>query len=120
MDRFTDPLQRLWHLYKEEARLSLTEKLTRLLSGIYIALIVLLLTIIGIVFVAIGIADELSQWLSPVTSYMIVGSGFILIAAVIIICRRLIIVDPIARYLSRLFLQPPKPSRHEHETMERL
>ncbi len=54
---------------------------------------------------------SLSDWLlcnlEPCWTYLIVGGLYILLAIVCFLLRRQLIIDPIARYISRVILDPP-------------
>lgn len=107
IDQFTISLCRLGKLYIESARIGLTEKLTRLLTGIAIALVVLLFVIICLAFISIGVASEISDALSPAAAYLIVSGFYILLIVILISFKRTLVINPIARFLSKIIFDAP-------------
>lgn len=105
-----EDIKRLGKLYIEDARYTLAEKVTLLLSAIAIFLICVMLAIAVLVFLAIGIANLLSSVIAPAWSYLIVSGIFIALIAVLILLRDHLVATPIARFVTKLFLRPPKNS----------
>lgn len=104
------PIERLTKLYAENARLSLTEKMTRVLSGAAIALICTLFLIICLAFISIGMVAELKTVMSPVASYFIVGGFYVILMALLIIFRRAWLMNPVSRFISKIMMTPPVES----------
>lgn len=100
-------IKRLVSHYIEDVKLSSSEKLTLLLSGIATFAIVLILVMLGLVFLAISIANLLDTILASYYSYLIIGGLFIICAVLLIVLRKEIILNPIARFVSKLLLDPP-------------
>lgn len=106
-----DTLRRIATLYIENAKLSTAEKLTVLLSGIAICALVMVLGLLALVFIAIGISALLSEFIAPFWSYFIIAGLFILIAGIIIMLKEPLVLNPVARFISRLFVDQPKSQK---------
>lgn len=109
-NEMTTPVKRLVKLYVESARLNVVEKLTRFLTGVAIALICTLFVIICLAFVSFGIVVELKTVVPSYAAYLIVGGFYLLLIAGLIIFKRTLLLNPIARFLSKLILDPPAES----------
>lgn len=94
-------------LYFEDFRLTSTEKLTVLLSTIAIFGIILVFLALFIVFAAMAVAQLLESVMAPFWAYMTVALFFLLSAVLFFAFRTEIIINPVARFLSGLFINPP-------------
>lgn len=104
-------------LLVEDTRLNVAEKLTRLLSAIALASLVTIITTVALVFVSIAVGIALSDMLTPLWAFVIVAGFYLLVLVLLITCRRVLLVNPIARFLSVLLLEAPKnPDGHDEST----
>ena len=87
----------------ENARLSLTERLTILLSSVAFFLIAL----IAVVFFTSAIGHMLEGSMAIEWVYSIIGAIYLSIVAVLFLLRRKLLLDPICRFLSKLIAEPP-------------
>lgn len=99
--------KRLLSLQIENARLIITEKLTLLLGRIALVAVAFVVSATALIFLSMAAADFLLRGLAPCWTYLIIGGFYVAIALVAICFRRRLIVDPIARYISRVILDPP-------------
>lgn len=93
-------------LYLENLKLLSIEKTTVLLSHGAMAALLLLLGVCAFFFISIALVLLLAQVLPEMWCFLIMGGVYLLIAAIAMIFRRSLFIDPIARFLSRLFLDP--------------
>lgn len=100
-------LKKLGKLYMENARYTAAEKTTILMSATMIFMIVYLLAIIILVFLALGLAEALNAALSPYWVYLAVSGFFSLLVVLLFVLRVKLVYNPVARFISKLFLQPP-------------
>lgn len=107
--------RRLCNLEIENARLLLTEKLTLLLGRISLAAIAFVVSTTALIFLSMSVADFLLRGLEPCWTYMIIGAFYVMIVVIVACFRRQLIVDPIARYISRVILDPPHPKTGTNE-----
>ena len=103
-------ISRYVKLLIEDTRLGLAEKLTRLLSAIAVSAVIVILAIVAMVFVSIGISYLLTSVLSPVWSFLTVAAFYVVVIAVFVALKRQLVVDPIARFISSLLVEPPVPT----------
>lgn len=101
-----DEGKRLMNLEIENVRLLVTEKLTLLLGRVTLVAVTFVIATCALIFLTMSAADFLLQELPPRWTYMIVGGFYVLLVVIAAVCRRQLIVDPIARYLSRVILDP--------------
>lgn len=93
-------------LYIENLKLLSIEKTTVLLSHGAMAVLLLLLGVCAFFFISIALVLLLAQVLPEMWCFLIMGGVYLLIAGVAMILRKQLFIDPIARFLSRLFLDP--------------
>lgn len=108
-------VQRLGRLYVTKMRLDLTEKLSRLLSGIALALIVLILGICVMVFATLAISAVLNDVLPDYWSYLILGGFYILLIVLLILLKTPLLTNPIARFISRIIVESPQENSKDDE-----
>jgi hypothetical protein len=109
-------VKRLCGLEVENARLLLTEKLTLLLGRISLVAVSFVVSAAALVFLSMSVADFLLRGLAPCWTYLIIGGFYVMIIVIVACFRRRLIIDPIARYISRVILDPPAPKPHENAT----
>ena len=99
---------RLFNLKVEDARLMLAVKLTKLLGAVVYLFVgfMLLLCLLG--FIAAGAAHLLCEFMSPMWAYLIIALFYFLLLTVVIAAKKYLIINPIARFISRLIVEQPK------------
>lgn len=100
-------LKRFLNLKVENARLTVAERMTLLLSGFMFYMIVILLAVCIVGFLSISLAQYLSVSLSEYWAYMIVAGIYVMFVLLVIVLRKPLIVNPIARFMSQLVVEPP-------------
>lgn len=100
--------KRLGSMYLDLARLTAAEKATALFSALAIALVVMMLGMVVLVFFTMGIASMLEAYIAPFWSFFIVSGVFVLVAVLVFIFRAKLVYDPVARFMTKLLLNPPK------------
>lgn len=103
-----DLLRRYVTLQIDYARLTSAEKLTILLSTIAFYLAVVCVGTIVLIFLSVGIGHLLATTVARVAAYLYVAAFYLLIFVGLIVFRRKIFVDPICRFITKLFVNPPK------------
>ena len=84
-------------------KLTLAEKLTILLSGVLLVMICLTLSAFAIGFLAFALVDAWKESMSSVGAYSVVAAIFVVLTVVVYLCRKALIINPIARFVSKLF-----------------
>lgn len=95
-------LIRLCRLYIENAKLTLTEKLTLLLSAALLVIIALVFGVFALACFAGAAIEALELVVVPWLSYLILGCVFVLFMLLTVCMRKTLIINPIARFISRL------------------
>lgn len=111
--RIYSEVKRLVNLEVENARLLATEKLTLLLGRIALVAVCFVVSATALVFLSMAVADFLLQDLPPRWTYLIIAIFYIFIIIIAASFRRRLIIDPIARFISRVMLDPPTANSPE-------
>ena len=88
-------------------RTSKALKLTETAVMIALASILVVLVLCTLVFLSISVGLMLSAVMEPYWAFIIVAALYVLLIAVLVIFKRQLIVDPTARLLSSLIVEPP-------------
>lgn len=99
-----DLTKRLISLYIENVKLTAAEKLTVVMSAAVLLLVALVFGIFMLAFLSGACIELLALVLPAWASYAILGGFFLLLVVLVIAFRKHIIVNPIARFVSRLVL----------------
>lgn len=94
-------------LYAENIRLLSTEKMTILMSKGALVGVLSMLALIAFFFISMGLVFLLGEVLPIMWSFIIMGGVYIVLGVVAVLFNKQLFVDPIARFLSRLFLDEP-------------
>lgn len=108
-------IQRLCRLYVSRARLDFAEKLSRLFSGIALAMIVLILGICAMVFLTLALSAVLTNLLPDCWCYLIISGLYLIIILLLIAMRRPILINPITRFVSGIIVEPPLTDTSDDE-----
>lgn len=100
-------VKRLGSLHLENIKLLATEKLTLLLGRIAMVAVTFTVSATALIFLSMAVADFLLRGLEPCWTYLIIGGFYVMIVVLTCVFRRRLIIDPIARYISRMILDPP-------------
>lgn len=88
----------------ENIRLTIAEKVIMLLTALLTAAICLILGGIALLFITIAVAHILGMWLPLWVAYLIMAGVNILLIIIMFILRRPLIINPVARAISRIIL----------------
>lgn len=83
-------------------RLSLVEKLGKVLGMILFVLVALVLLVALLAFVAVALAFVLAQWLPLWAAFLILGCVFLLQLVLVIVFRKQMFVNPLIGALSNI------------------
>ena len=104
-------IQSLWteaktylELQKEYLKLDSAEKLSVLLSAVAIVAVCLILALAALFFFVIAFALWLAKMVGAAWSFTIVGGVMLIIIIIILLLRKRWIVQPIARFVAKLFI----------------
>ncbi|MDE6136512.1 MAG: hypothetical protein K2F97_03460 [Muribaculaceae bacterium] len=102
-------LDTLWGIARgtiDNLRLSAAERLTLLLSAIAIAALATIFGTAVVFFLSLG-AAKLLESVTPRFAYFIVSAFYAILLAAVLLFRRPLVVDPVARLITRLLVAPP-------------
>lgn len=99
----------------EDTRLNVAEKLTRMLSALTVCALMLMLALATLLFLSIAAGYALSNVMQPMWAYVSVASLYVVIAVVVFVCKKSLIVNPIARFISRLLIDAPENTQIVHD-----
>lgn len=112
MPEIRDQISSIWIEIKETLRLNIdyakltaTEKLTILLSMTGLALVCFALVSIIIFLISLGLMLLLAKSTGLFGACMIMAGIYALILVAAVLLRKQLIIDPIARFISHLFLK---------------
>lgn len=102
-------LKKYVSLQKEYVRLELVEKLTILFSGLILTLILITLGMMALFYFSFTMAYILAPHVGGLTiSYAIITLFILLLVLCIYLLRKRLIVKPLVRFLTKLFMNDPK------------
>ena len=93
-------------------RLSLLEKLSRILGLVLLALVVVLLLFAVLTFGALALVFVLAQWLPLWSSFLIIGAVYLLLMVLAVVFRRKWFINPIVGALSGILFSRGKHSEN--------
>lgn len=88
----------------EYAKLSLAEKFTILLSTLILGAICLLMFIVILILMSFALVDVFKMFMQPGWAYLSVAGVLVLMIVAVYLLRKPLLVNPIARLISKLFL----------------
>lgn len=99
--------KKLGLLYLAKGRLKAAEKMTVFLSSLALALVLVPLGLLCLIFISISLGRLLANSFEPYIAFLFVSAFYLLVIVVIVVFRRRLFVDPIARFMSRLLIEKP-------------
>lgn len=92
----------------EYAKITLVEKLAEIFSTVAIVAIVVIMCSGVLFYMSFSLVAYLSEVLcSEVLAYLCVSGIIALVLVILMLLRKRIVINPIARFLSKLLLTPP-------------
>lgn len=117
-DSLTQLLARYARLNLGQARMVTAEKLTVLLSTIAIYALAGAVAMIVLIFASVGVGHLLATTALGETAYLYVAAFYALLLICLLLFRRRLIIDPMARFLTRLLVKPPKNDTDNEDNEE--
>lgn len=99
---------RLFNLKIEDARMVVAVMLTKLLGTVISIFLGFMISLCLLGFIAVAIGHLLCEVMSPVWAYLIIAAFYLVLLCVVVIAKKQIILNPMARLISRLIVEPPK------------
>ncbi|MDE5837329.1 MAG: phage holin family protein [Paramuribaculum sp.] len=91
-------------LYIRYARLTMAEKVTVFLTAGAVAIAAFVLAIVFIFFMSMAVAHWLAPYIGIGWGYACISFMYLVLIAILVIFRKPFIMNPIARFISKLFL----------------
>lgn len=88
------------------AKFTAAEKLTMLLTAITFVIIGFVLVSLIMFFLSIAIVRCIATGVGMIWAYFIMCAFYVVLLAIVVFFRKQLIVNPIARFVSRLFFNP--------------
>jgi hypothetical protein len=110
-----DSILRYAKLSLDGARLGLAEKLTILLSTVAFFAVVFVVALVALIFLSIGIGHILASTIAPLWAYVFIALFYLVLIAVLVAFKKQIFINPIARFITRLIVTPPKHNDDERK-----
>ena len=101
-------LRRLIELYLENAKITTAEKLTLFCTAATVGVICLVLGLFALAFITVSLIELLALAIPVWASYLIFAGIYAVIIIALILLREPLIMNPIARVLSKLLLEPER------------
>lgn len=91
-------------LYLRYARLTMAEKVTVFLTAGAIAVAAFVFAVVFIFFMSLAVAHWLAPYIGVAWGYACISFMYLILIAILFIFRKQFIMNPIARFISKLFL----------------
>lgn len=98
-------LKRLLGLKAENLKLTMAHKLTLFFGALALGMIGLFAAGIAITFISLALADCLTAVMPAYAAYLTVSALLLVLFLVVYLLRKPLLLNPIARYISRLFFE---------------
>jgi hypothetical protein len=103
--RLVSELKTYVNLQKEYAKLEIAEKLTIIFSAMMTALMLILLGMVVLFYLSISLAGVMAPYVGGIAgSYAIIAGFVLLLIIILLVFRKKIILNPIARFLGKIFM----------------
>lgn len=91
-------------LYFANAKLTVTEKVARLMATVTLCAIVFVLGVLAFFFLSIALIYWIASGTGTEWAYVIMGGFYLLLILVLVIFKKQLIVNPICKFISQLLL----------------
>lgn len=110
-DNKKNSYQHLWDTFKrfltlktEDLKFTLAEKATIVISTVVVLIVLILLGIATLTFLSFSLASLIASALGTTYAYLILGGFYALLISLVILLRKPLIIDPVARFVTRVIL----------------
>ena len=104
VDALIETVKRYLHLRIEQVKFLGTEKLSIILAAMVFLMVTILLAVIAVCYFSVALLQLLQSCVGIVWAGVIMGVVRLLLIGLVYMMRRRWILDPIARFLSRVLL----------------
>lgn len=96
--------KRWWGLELEYLKLTAAEKATVMMSAMVVGGVCMFIAVLSLILFAFALVEVFRTFLCPALAYTCVGGIFVLVLVVIYLLRKQLIIDPIARFITKLII----------------
>ena len=96
----------------EYAKLTAAEKFSVLLSTLILIIVMFIVSLVVLIVFAFALIDLFSLMMPHALACVTVGGIYILLIGCLYLLRKQLIINPIARLISKLFLSPKQKSQN--------
>lgn len=90
----------------EYAKLTLAEKITMLMSALIIGAICMLLGLSVLIMLSLSLVELFKDFMNAALAYLSVAGVLCVIVLVVFLCRKPLLLNPIAKFLTKLIITP--------------
>ena len=106
---FLSDIKRYLLLRKDLLRIEIVEKLTVLFATLIMVILILILSTGALFYILFALAYVLEPWVGGlIPSFSIIGGIYLILIIAVVLFRQRLIISPLVRFLSRLFLEDEK------------
>ena len=87
----------------EYAKFTTAEKVTMLMSALIIGAVCLLLGVVVLIMLAFALVEVFKLFMAPGLAYLSVGGVICLLILILYLCKKPLLIDPVARLISKIF-----------------
>jgi hypothetical protein len=98
-------IKRLITLYVDNARFTVAEKLTMLISAGVMLMISLVLGIFAVAFLSGAVVALLEMAIEPWAAYLLLGGVFVVLIIALFALRKCLIINPVSKFISKLVFE---------------
>ena len=115
VDALIETVKRYLHLRIEQVKFLGTEKLSIILAAMVFLMVTILLAVIAVCYFSVALLQLLQSCVGIVWAGVIMGVVMLLLIGLVYMMRRRWILDPIARFLSRVLLDDKDDNTENHQ-----
>ena len=103
----------------ELAKLDLISKFTILIASLFLCVVLMFLLGVALLFLSYSAAKGIAGYFgSESIAFLVISCVYLVIAFLVYHFRKRLIVRPIAKFLSKLFLEPVNKKEEKNETVD--
>ena len=91
-------------LQKEYVKLNVVEKTVKVLTVLIMTIILVTLVLLSLIYFSFATAYALEPYMGLVSSFLLVGTAYLLLILVVICFHKKLIVKPLVRFLASLLM----------------
>lgn len=102
--RLWETLKRYITLKGEDIKLTVSEKITILLSTLIVCIVITVLGTAALLFLTFSAAHWIGDLIGLPWAYLIIAGIYLVLIAVVALLRKQLIIDPVSRFITKVIL----------------